>query len=255
MNIASPSLQRAERQLEWLAGRSEDIWVLTEASTGGGTHLIADRLAGSGFDVRFPSLADGDRGVIIASSVRLGPRSGDLVEYLPARVEVASPVGGPDIIAAYVPSRDDSHEKSERKRRFLSVLARELESATATSALLIGDLNIVEPDHSPRYPSFRDWEYGFYRYLTASGWVDAYRAATPDGGDHSWVDLENRGYRFDHVFASPNSAASVIGCGYVHDTRESDLTDHSAMVVSVGCGRTEPLDVDRSLAGKEMSLF
>lgn len=255
MNIASPSRERAERQLEWLAGRNEDILVLTEASTGAGTRLLHDRLAGSGFDVRFPPLNDGERGVIIASSVQLEPRRGDLVDYLPARAELASPVGAPDVIAAYVPSRDDSYEKTERKRRFLAALARALTNVATRSALLVGDLNIVEPDHSPRYAFFEDWEYDFYGHLTTHGWVDAYRALAPEGGDHSWVDLENQGYRFDHIFATSDSVGSMLACGYLHDTRERELSDHSAMHLILRCDEAHPLDVDRSLAGEAMSLF
>jgi len=35
------------------------------------------------------------------------------------------------------------------------------------------------------------------------------------------------GYRLDHVIASPEVA--VEGCGYLHEWRESGLSDHSGM--------------------------
>ncbi len=41
LNIANPSVERAQRQLEWLATRDEDVFVLTETKASDGCRLLA----------------------------------------------------------------------------------------------------------------------------------------------------------------------------------------------------------------------
>src|SRR6266851_2201845 len=46
-NIGNPSSDRAQRQLEWLANRPEDVLVLTETKASAGCQLLADAFLGS----------------------------------------------------------------------------------------------------------------------------------------------------------------------------------------------------------------
>jgi exodeoxyribonuclease-3 len=188
MNVGNPSRQRAERQLEWLDQRDEDVLVLTETSASQGSDLLAARLSGVGWDVRYPLPDPGERGVLLASRARLLPRERDFVDYLPPRVEAATVAGGAlHIVGVYVPSRDASVTKTERKQRFVGALTAALDTRPSNPRVLIGDLNILEPDHRPRYPWFSDWEYALYEGLLAAGWLDAYRLTHPTGMEHSWI--------------------------------------------------------------------
>jgi exodeoxyribonuclease III len=255
LNIGNPSRERAERQLEWLQDRSEDVLVLTETAASRGCELLAERLSRANWQVRCPRPAEGERGVLIASRVRLAERGDEMLSYLPARMETATVSGSlVEVIGVYVPSRDGSMAKVERKRRFVTELTQAVRSR-ASRTVLVGDLNVLEPEHRPHYGWFQEWEYALYRDLLAAGWVDAYRLQQPSKMEHSWVGYEGDGYRYDHTFVSADLAHDVIACSYLHETRDGDLTDHSAMTLELKIAGCEPLAVDRAISDEQRTLF
>jgi exodeoxyribonuclease-3 len=254
LNVCSPSRARAERQLEWLAERPEQVLVLTETSDGTGTQLLDERLRSAGWEVRRPVPGEAERGVLIASRVALGAEGSPSATYLRERVESVS-IGSLEVIGVYAPSRDDSAEKVARKRRFLAELLTVIGERPSRETVMIGDLNIVERGQRSSGGEFRDWEYELYEELPNLGWLDAYRALHPERVDYSWVDLEGRGYRFDHAFISGELRERLSRCEYLHETREVDLSDHSAMVIALTGVEHAELAVDESLAGRPPSLF
>jgi exodeoxyribonuclease-3 len=255
LNVANPSAARAQRQLAWLSERPEQVLVLTETGSGAGSRLLLEHLASAGWDVRYGALQDRERGVAVAARLHAAPRDGDIVGYLPSRAEAVS-FEQLDVVGVYVPSRDESAEKIERKRRFCQALSTFLTKRPARDAIIIGDLNVLEPVHRPHYGIFRDWEYRLYDEFLIRGFVDAYRLRHPNELEHSWVDYENRGYRFDHAFVSESLTERVRCCEYVHVPRERDLSDHSALVLELDWTHAlEELDVSESLTGEPPSLF
>jgi exodeoxyribonuclease-3 len=255
LNIANPSAARAERQLEWLSERNEQVLVLTETSPGTGTDLILSRLAGAGWQVRALPLATDERGVAIASKLAPLARASDIVDYLPARAELMA-FPGLNVIGLYVPSRDESEQKSERKLRFCESFSWFLAQADLGPTVVLGDLNVLEPIHRPHYNVFRHWEYRFYDQFGVRGLVDAYRLHNPIGVEHSWVDYESHGYRFDHAFVSESLAPNVHRCEFDHATREANLSDHSALLLELDLPQLmEELDTSSSLTGEQPSLF
>jgi exodeoxyribonuclease-3 len=254
LNVCSPSRARAERQLEWLERRPEQVFVLSETSSGVGSGLLAERLGAAGWTVRAPQPREGERGVMVCSRVALGPECSPPASYLRERAEAVS-VGGIELIGVYAPSRDESAEKVARKRRFLAELLTMLGAREPAATILIGDLNIVERTNRNVDRVFQDWEYELYEELPKLGWLDAYRALHPDRVELSWADGEGRGYRFDHTFITADLHERLRRCEYVHETRESDLSDHSAMVIELKDTPVEPLDVNPSLAAGPPSLF
>jgi exodeoxyribonuclease III len=245
LNIASPSAARAERLLDWLSAREEQILVLTETGTGQGTHALLQRLAGAGWDVRATEPADGERGVAIATSLHASPGTSGLVDYLPWRAEQLT-IDSLDVIGLYVPSRDDSRGKVDRKRRFCAAVSARLAAAPPRATVVIGDLNVLEPAHRPHHGAFRDWEYRFYDEFAVRGYIDAYRHVHPQGTEHSWVDHQGSGYRFDHVFLSAELASRIGACDYDHAPREAGLSDHSALVLRLDW----PAELDRRETAK-----
>jgi exodeoxyribonuclease III len=234
-NIGNPSEQRAQRQLEWLADRPEDVLVLTETKASAGCRLLADAFTGAGWHVNFPVPDPGEYGTMILSRVQAEP--GDFTAalgYFPARaasVTLPAPAGKVQVIGAYVPSRDAGLEKTERKRKWLAAC---LEALTARDpcfpVVLLGDLNILEPGHRPHYPFFIPVEYDFYRALSAEhGLTDAFRHLHPDASEYSWVGRTGDGYRYDHAFCSADLTAAIGTCGYLHEPRHDRLSDHSAL--------------------------
>ncbi len=248
LNIANPSVERAQRQLAWLASRDEDVFVLTETKASAGCRLLADAFHTSGYAVMFPEPGPGEYGTMIASKVRAKEDHwNEQLGYLTSRAATAvlpAPGGDVHLIGLYVPSRDASLGKTERKRRWLDACTAALvtNGHTAGRTLLVGDLNILEPNHEPRYSFFAPFEYDFYRALLDShGLVDAFRTLHPDSPEYSWIGRTGDGYRYDHAFCSVGLAPILVACDYVHEPRTSRLSDHSGLTVRLALEAPEAL--------------
>ena len=243
VNVGAPSVDRAQRQLRWLAGRPEEVLVLTETKATAGSEFLAKAFAGAGYSVTSPEHAPGELGVMIVSKLAttLDPL-GAALDYLPARaagVVVDTDEGSLRIVGAYVPSRDATLEKTERKKMWIDQFHKALDSTTSDAPLLLlGDLNVLEPSHQPAHRGqFAPFEYAFYTGLTdRHGLTDLFRHLYPERVEHSWARRPELGYRYDHAHGSPELVQRLIACEYVHETRElsldgSRLTDHSGLAV------------------------
>lgn len=237
-NIANPSVERAGKQAEWLRKRSEDVLVLTEAKRSEGCIFLERYFQAYGYNVVFPMPEGKEFSVIIVSKHSLTPSNFSAhVNYLQARVASVKLDLSRDeleIIVVYVPSRDSSREKIDKKKRFLNSLTNALETAPRSSRrIFCGDLNVLEPDHVPHYPFFEEWEYNFYRNLTKYQLKDAFRHLHPSIQEYSWVGRTGDGYRYDHCFVSENLLSLLRECNYLHETREIKLSDHSALITEL----------------------
>ena len=246
LNISGPSVQRAERLTEYLLGLEADVLVLTETRDNKGTELLIANLAAAGYDgaQRWRRPPSRERGVIVLSRVRSSGfwprRCVDLrhrLVYGVIRLGEQCPVR---TVAAYVPSRDASQPKIERKRKFLAQMLEALEGAARDHhpVVLIGDLNIVSRDHEPRYAAFRSWEYEVFGRLAEVGLVDVFAELHPGVQAHSWIGRTGNGYRYDYAFVSKELIDYVIACEYLNEPRERGLSDHAGLLLSL---RTEPL--------------
>ncbi|MGW6391265.1 endonuclease/exonuclease/phosphatase [Streptomyces sp. NPDC055103] len=241
-------MSRAERQLRYLAKRPESLFVLTETAPSAGCEFLAARFERAGYSVVFPRPeVRGERGTMIVS--RLAARPLDTgVDYLPHRavgVTVGTDRGPLDVIGLYVPSRNTTEEKTERKRRFLYTCRSQLPFAEDAARVVLGDFNVLEPTHVPRYRFFAPFEYEFYSWFGSAGYTDAFRDQHPETLDYSWVGKTGDGYRYDHAFVSAGLVAGLRGCAYVHEPRTMPdrLTDHSALAVELSVTAVEPLPV------------
>jgi exodeoxyribonuclease III len=258
-NIGNPSPDRARRQLAWLASREEHILVLTETKASAGCRLLADEFTAAGYAVHYPEPGPGEYGTMIVSTVTVAPDDGfgDRLGYLPARgtaVILPAPGGPLRVIGLYVPSRDASAEKTERKRKWLAACDAALTAAVADMpVILLGDLNILEPGHQPRYPFFAPFEYDFYRTLIGTYQLtDAYRRLHPDKADYSWVGRTGDGYRYDHAFCARPLISQITACDYLHQPREDKLSDHSALTMHLAITPPPPLP---RVAAEPATLF
>lgn len=260
-NIGNPSLERAQRQLAWLASRDDDVLVLTETKDSAGCRLLADGFTAAGYHVAYPVPENGDYGVLIASKIPARTDEfGDCVGYLPSRAAAITldiPSQPIHVVGAYVPSRDASPEKIDRKRKWLAACQTALASRPQGPALFLGDLNILEPDHQPHYAFFASFEYDFYRQLTDDcDLIDAFRTKYPDAIEHSWVGRTGDGYRYDHAHCTRDLASRLVDCTYLHQPRLDRLSDHSALTVSLALDPGARLITsDPAAANEPQTLF
>ena len=243
VNVGAPSLDRARRQLRWLAARPEHVLVLTETKATEGSQFLAHAFRDAGYAVTFPDHAPTQLGVMIVSTLPARPDPlGAALDFLPARATgiVIDTTDGPvRVIGAYVPSRDATADKTDRKRTWLQRFHDALTTtADDTPLLLLGDLNVLEPGHTPPHRGqFAPFEYDFYTDLTRRHDLhDLYRHLHPDTVEHSWARRPELGYRYDHAHGSPALAEAAIACDYLPETRHpgtdgTRLTDHSALTL------------------------
>jgi exodeoxyribonuclease-3 len=255
-NIGNPSADRARRQLAWLARRDEQVFVLTETKASAGCKLLVDAFTGAGYTVCFPQPGPGEYGsMIITRLPAVSDPFGDVVGYLAARaasVILPAPGGPLRVIGLYVPSRDASPAKTDRKRKWLAACDAALAGTAGKPTLLLGDLNVLEPGHKPRYPFFAPFEYDFYQALTgAHGLADAFRALHPEDNEYSWVGRTGDGYRYDHALCSQELAGHVTSCHYVHQPRFDKLSDHSALALHLDLPAPQALAVGNPAAASE----
>lgn len=234
-NIANPSIERAGKQAQWLRKRPEDVLILTEAKQSEGCIFLERYFQAYGYNVVFPKPEKKEFGVIIISKHPLGLSSfSNYINFIQSRV-VSTKLNLSseelEIIGVYVPSRNSSPEKIEKKKRFLKNLSKALETAPRPSGrIFCGDLNILEPNHIPHYPFFEEWEYDFYRSMAKYQLKDAFRHFHPLIQEYSWMGRTGDGYRYDHCFVSENILPFIKKCYYFHEPREIKLSDHSALI-------------------------
>jgi exodeoxyribonuclease III len=258
-NIGNPSAERAGRQLAWLASRDEDVLVLTETKASAGCQLLAGAFGAAGWAIAFLVPDSGGYGTMMLSRIPAEPVPfGDRIGYLPARAAAMTLdlPGGPLLAAGlYVPSRNATPDKTERKRRWLA--ACDTAIAAAPPALLLGDLNILEPGHQPHYPFFAPFEYDFYRARTGRHHMtDAFRHLYPGEDDYSWVGRTGDGYRYDHAFCADALRDHITACHYLHEPRHDRLSDHSALSLRLSLAPPRPLATsDPVTALAPMPLF
>jgi exodeoxyribonuclease-3 len=199
---------------------------------------------------------------MIISQVAAAPDGfGDQIGYLSSRaaaVILPAPGGPLRVIGLYVPSRDASAEKTERKRKWLAACDAALAPVAAGMPVIVaGDLNILEPGHQPRYPFFAPFEYDFYQALAGThGLTDAFRHLHPHDAEYSWVGRTGDGYRYDHAFCSRTLSGLITDCRYLHQPRQDKLSDHSALTIRFSLAPPQTLPVsDPAVAAESATLF
>lgn len=249
LNIGNPSVERAKKQCDWLDKRSEDIFVLTEAKVSQGCLYIAEHFQQYGYDlftmnssveysVFYPKSNTGDLGVMIISKYPIKKKlsffSDDSI-YFSRQAEsiILSETMQLNVMGLYVPSRDRSEWKIERKKKFVEEIQKFLMNSDNNKKIIMGDLNILERTHRPHYSTYFDWEYDFYDTIIKSGYIDAFKYCSPDIQEYSWVGRTNDGYRYDYCFISSDLEKSILKCNYVHETRNIRITDHSAITMEI----------------------
>jgi exodeoxyribonuclease III len=236
LNIGAAAVARAQQLLRWLRRRASDVLVLTETSAGAGSHLIANGLQASGYEI-FWQTDPRDRGVMVATK-RPVLRVIDIGELsLPHRVAAVVLDTEPQttIIGVYVPSRDRSDLKVTRKRVFIESLLDligRLDEHQRAGAMLVGDYNVVSRRHEPPLRGYFPFEYDMLDALDGLGLKAGHELRPGRRFPHSWVGRAGAGYLYDYVHLGPALHRRIEQCRYLDHPRVSRLTDHAGVTVS-----------------------
>lgn len=238
LNIGAASTRRATAILEWLSRREDDVVALTETSAGHGTALLADGLAERGYRTRAAAWgATRDRGVLLAVRASAGEvLDDDLSVTLPWRTAGLVLTTSPQIafLAVYVPSRDRSDIKIERKRAFIRSLLEGLAGLPddlRARVVILGDYNTVSRRHRPKLPGFLAFEYGLHDELAALGFAAAHELAGAAATPASWIGRTGTRYLYDYAHVGRSLHARTMSCEYLHETRDLGLSDHAAVAL------------------------
>lgn len=230
INIGAASRQRAGEILPWLSSQQADVLVLSETSMGDGTAFLLDRIAAAGWKV-VHNLAV-DRGVAVASRITclpLPPREISMPGRL-AEMDIHTNRGLLRVCGTYIPSRDSTEEKVQRKKLFIREF-QEIVLEYGPEVILSGDYNLITRDHEPRLPGFFEFEYEFMDSVERLGFADAARALNGGVRDHTWFGRTGDRYCYDYFHVRPGDAIldDNSSCKHLHETRALGLTDHSAI--------------------------
>ena len=243
LNVSAPGERRVPGLLRWLAGQDAAVLVLTETRSGAGHRLLCAGLRDLGFTLHDAHPPAGGRGVLVATSVPTVPADDPYADLCgrAIRVRLADGTGPVDVVAIYGPSSPPhgippDRKALARKESWLLACMTTLEESwpapEAAGSLLIGDLNVIPPDHQPLYRSTKLFEYEFfYRLITELHLTDLTSQVASADYVHTWVSHQGHGYRFDHALCDQLLAARVSECAFDHEPRLTGITDHSAIRV------------------------
>ena len=226
LNIRHGGGTRSPNILAWLDTQSADLVLLTEWRANTNGLRIKAAIEDKGYTSVGESGGPSSNGLLIASNgpfttLNLTPVNSPKGEILAADLD-----DGLRILCCYFPGL-------EAKKPFFDVC---LEQAitSATPLLIVGDLNTGRNDV--------DLEEGAAKFFCSDQFIElTNRAEMTDLWRHSngstarewtWRSPKN-GFRLDHAFGNRAliSSYSSLRCRYDHSTRESGLTDHSAIVL------------------------
>ncbi|MFB8086911.1 endonuclease/exonuclease/phosphatase family protein [Streptomyces sp. NPDC055992] len=238
-NMASPSLERARRQVDWLYETGRNVIVMSEVKIGEGSRHITKELESSGFIVTKARTGAEDRYMTVVATKGYAVRPLQL-SFNTSRVVAArltTHFGELDVVGLYSLTNGMSVESSRNRKKFQEQLVQALRDRLTTEPdvpmLLTGDYNVLEPGHRPASTLFEEHDYDFYRALIALGLVDGYRHIQPEGRDLTWYGPQG-GQLLDYALMSPGAAERLTECGFDHHARSSGLSDHSALLLTAG---------------------
>lgn len=229
-------MPRAAAILDWLKVRDADVVVLTETSAGMGTRHLMDGLREHGFAIHGDPDAGGrDRGVVVASrlpvSQTLAPRINVTLPWRAVGI-VLDTAPRLAVLGVYVPSRDRTPQKIERKRAFIASLLASvaaLPRPLRDRMLLVGDYNVVSRTHQPRLPGFFAYEYEMHDELEQIGFAAAHELHGSLPQPYSWIGRTGTGYLYDYVHVGRRLHNDVRAVRYLDEPRQLRLSDHMAV--------------------------
>lgn len=245
LNIGNPSLERAQKQIEWIKSTDIDIFILTETKNSKGCNEIERVLSGKELDlfteskdiyhIFFPKSITKDLGTMIVSkfpfkwcNTIFDNNHRFFSRYIDCSIEIEEKkvlkVSG-----LYVPSRDRSPEKIERKKEFLATIKKHIYE-NKNIDIIAGDFNILTRCHTPKYSNYFHWEYDFWEGLN---FIDTYDIKSSVDYEHTWIGRTGNGYRYDYILSSEKKFAGIKKRTVIEEPKFLGLTDHFGIEIEL----------------------
>ncbi len=77
------------------------------------------------------------------------------------------------------------------------------------------------------------WYEDEFKNLCSNLMSDAFRLLNPNAAEFSWYSHQKNGFRYDHTLIDKRIESLVKSCEYLHSFRESKLSDHSPMLLTL----------------------
>ena len=135
-------------------------------------------------------------------------------------------------VGVYIPSRDRSAAKIERKHAFITSLLHGLSALPEplrNNLLLVGDYNAVARHHDPPLPGLLAYEYALHDTLADLGLRPAHELIPSTEHPHSWIGRTGTGYLYDYIHLGAALHTRLQHSAYLHDPRTHGLSDHAAV--------------------------
>lgn len=234
LNVNSPSVDRAQHIVNWLLDAGSNVSVLTELRTGAATQLVRASLEASAYHVSVtPGWRDDRYHTLVASKgFHVVPVEPVAFDPRIVAVDLTSKAGTIRVVGVYGPTNGMTADSSRSRRLFQQRFLKYLGDVHRPRLCVVGDLNVVEPNHQPPLSNFEEHDFDFYRGLLGLGLRDAYRECNPGGGDHSWMSPRYGSQRLDHALVD-DAVGSRRTCEYDHAPRYGKLSDHAALKVVI----------------------
>lgn len=119
----------------------------------------------------------------------------------------------------------------KKKHKLLNYMQNVIESSSKTW-IIAGDYNTGINKIDQEGTSF--WYQPEMEAFKTVGMIDTFRLIHNDAKEYSWYSHQGNGYRYDHTYISEQLSEMVTKCEYLHNWRESKLSDHSPMLLQIG---------------------
>jgi exonuclease III len=223
LNIRHGGGTRVSVILQFIRKLNADVLVVTEFRTGSTGSAIQAGLATLGYSFNSRSSSEfRQNSVLIASrhaaaivDLAAGPQG---LEHCLSVVRI----GELTLCGCYFP-------QGERKRPVFGRLAHVV-AGWKGLGLVLGDMNTGLPYQDEVRQTFKCVD--SLKDLLDGNLVDAWRSRHPGKHEFSWFSTHGNGFRIDHALATPEFNKLISRVEYDHLSRESKITDHSALVVT-----------------------
>lgn len=212
-----------------------DVIVITEYRTTIGGQ-IRGVLADHGWrHQRCTDPGRGQNGVLLASrhQLRDPTDSPEFAHNSCRRRWIDAEIPDLDLIVAGVHVPCESRDST--RSAFLKGVIDTARRRVARPFVVIGDFNLGRHRLDETGSTFQNT--AMLGKLATLGYIDVWRHLQPDGREYSWYSHEGAGFRIDHAFVAPNLTDDIVSAWYSHEERDTGISDHSALLVTLDSSR------------------